>query len=343
MGFFDAIGLDSGQTNTMDRVLSLGKGDEATSETTAATEKKYAKLNAPKNEIKQLVYPNDLFSTKSGHGHFLLININKISGSMFDSNATKVENGKVVESPYSQPVVNGVKANSVRKHMGAQHVRTEESIALPMPQEVASNYGVTWNARELGAAGQLMRTAKNLDNVSLQDVANSLAEGSKNLVGGAIQSLTPLNTKDAAQLYTATNSNPFVEVLFQGTTNREHPMQFRFSPKNADESLTVREIIRRLKFHMHPEFKYKQNDSSYLLHPSVFDLTYMVMNDADGVRNPWLHRMSTCALTNCTVNYTGEGTYDVHGDNAPAQIIVDCVFIELEQMHKGRFEYGDSF
>ncbi|CAL9983550.1 baseplate tail tube cap [Vibrio phage K469] len=342
MGFFNAIGLSSGQTSTMDRVLAMDKDESSTTEV-PSTEKKYAKLNKPKNQVQQLVYPKNLLDSESGHGHFVLININKITGSMFNSKATKVENEQQVKSPYNQPVVNGSKANSIRKHMSIQHTRTEESIALPMPKELVANYGVIWNARELGVSGQLLRTARNLDNVNLKDVSNALSEESRKLVTGAVQTLTPLNTQDAAELYTGTRSNPFVEVLFNGTTNREHPMQFKFSPKNSDESLTVREIIRRLKFHMYPEFKFKQHDSSYMLHPSIFDLTFMVMRENDGVRNPWLHRMSTCALTNCQVNYTSEGDYTVHGDDAPTQIIVDCTFVELEQLHKGRFEYGDSF
>lgn len=338
MSLFGVIGLDSSQTSTMDRILSMDETADA-----SETEKKYKKLHTAQNEIKQVVYPKDLLNAEKGHGHFLLININKISGSMFTSKATRVENGDVVASPYSQPVVNGQKANSIRRSMGVQHVRTEESIALPMPSDIVANSSAIWNARELGTAGQLLKAGTNLDNISVQDMANTLSEESKKLVSGAIQSLTPLNTQDAAELYTGTRSNPFVEVLFNGTTNREFPMQFKFQPKNAEESLAVREIIRRLKFHMHPEFKFKKHDSSYMLHPSIFDLTFMVMRDNEGVRNPWLHRMSTCALTNCQVNYTSEGSYDIHENDAPVTVIVDCTFVELEQLHKGRFEYGDSF
>ncbi|QZI90540.1 hypothetical protein MYOV003v1_p0216 [Vibrio phage 207E48.1] len=342
MGLFDVIGLSSGQSDTMDRVLNLGGAGEGAGEV-STTEKKYAKLQQPQNEVKQLVYPSNLLKSDSGHGHFVLININKISGSMFSSKATRVENGGSIDSPYASPVVNGNRANSIRKHMGIQHVRTEESIALPMPDELVTNYGVIWNARELGATGQLLRSAVNMDNMNLKDVSNALSEESKKLVTGAIQTLTPLNTQDAAELHTGTRSNPFVEVLFNGTTNREQPLQFKFTPRTPEESLTVREIIRRLKFHMYPEFKFKQHDSSYMLHPSIFDLTFMVMKDNEGVRNPWLHRLSTCALTNCQVNYTSEGGYNIHDDDAPVTIVVDCTFVELEQLHKGRFEYGDSF
>lgn len=307
------------------------------------TEQKYSKLNKNKNEVKQLVYPSNLLDDQNGLGHFVLININKIKGSSFNSNATRVENGGHVESPYTQPVINGVRANSIRKHMKINHVRTEESIALPMPLELATNYGVMWAGQELGMAGQLLRAGVNYDNISLNDVANAVMEESKNLVTGAIQSLTPLNAKSAAELYTGTKANPFVEVLYRGTTNREFQLDFRFTPRSSDEAYTVREIIRRLKFHQHPEFKYKQHDSSYLLHPSIFDLTFMTVKNGSGVRNQWLHRMSSCALTNLAVNYTSEGDYNVHHDDSPVTTVLTLTFMELEQLHKGRFESGDSF
>ena len=65
----------------------------------------------------------------------------------------------------------------------------------------------------------------------------------------------------------------FLEVLFKGVRTRDINLDFKFLPRNNQQSKIVAEIIRRLKFHM-PEFKYRQSDSSYL-YPSTFDITFM--------------------------------------------------------------------
>lgn len=339
MGILRGIfGPSTGSVSTgkLDRVLNAGGK-------TTETQAKYQKLE-PKTTVKQLVYPSNLLKATNGMGHFILFNFNYISGSQFKSKVSRVENGGVVKSPYGKPVVYDQQANSARSSMLKVHKRSDESIAIYMPENITSTYSADWQSTELGIAGRLIKATKNFDNLTLDDVGNTLTEEAKNLVTGAIQTLTPINAKDAAELLTGTISNPFVEVLFKGVNNREFSYQFKFVPKNQNEAKTVREIIRRFKFHMMPEYKYKQNDSSYLLHPSTVDLTFMKI-DSNGVgeRNGWLHRMSTCAISNVSVDDAPDG-YTVHDDDAPVATVMDITLIELEQLHKGRFlNPGDTF
>lgn len=307
------------------------------------TQAKYNMLE-PKTEVKQLVYPSNLLKASNGMGHFILFNFNYISGSQFKSKVNRIENGGNVQSPFAKPVVYDKQSNSTRSSMLKVHKRSEESVAIYMPENISTTYSADWQTTELGIAGRLIKATRNFDNLDLNDVGNTLTEEAKNLVTGAIQTLTPINAKDAAELLTGTISNPFVEVLFKGVNNREFNYQFKFVPKNENEARTVREIIRRFKFHMMPEYKYKQNDSSYLLHPSTVDVTFMkITNQGVGERNGWLHRMSTCAISNVSVDEAPEG-YNVHHDDAPVATIMDITLIELEQLHKGRFlEPGDTF
>lgn len=306
------------------------------------TEKEYDKLKN-KRTNSQLKFPSELLTPGYGHGHFTLFNINVPQGSKFVDRNQKIENE--IESPYSSPVVDSTEAGSIRRHTAARQVRTNESIVLDMPNEISSNYGVQWNASELGIAGRAVQAYGNMSNISLGDVANAIKEESKRAVAGAVQAITPVNAEDAVELATGTISNPFVEVLFKGVNNRELNLRYVLSAKNREEMEEIRSIIRRLKYHQHPEYKYRENDSAYLLYPSTFDITFMYLDDSGSAqRNTWLFRMSTCGLTNIQTNYTPDGEYNVRFDNSPVSITLDLSFIELEQLHKGRFEDDeDSF
>ncbi|AXC34441.1 RNA polymerase binding protein [Vibrio phage YC] len=304
-----------------------------------STQAKYALLNQDANRgkgsVRQLVYPSDLLNAKMGHGHFFLIDFNEIVGTSFRSQAN---DGEAIVSGFDQPVVYQRDSGSLRKHSRMRHRRSGESIALMMPEGVQTNYGANWENIELGSAGQFLRTATNLDNLSLADVKNYALEQLKGATTGAIQAITPINAADAAELFTGTISNPYVEVLFKGVTNREFPMSFTFKPKSRDEADTIKEIARRLKFHMHPEYKYRETESAYMLHPSTVDLTFMKISE-EGIaeRNTWLWRMSTCGITNVALDVSGPDGYTPHKDDAPAIMKLDISFIELEPLHKGRF------
>jgi hypothetical protein len=61
----------------------------------------------------------------------------------------------------------------------------------------------------------------------------------------------------------------------------------------------------------------------------------------NGKRNPNLPRISTCALTQVRVNYSGGleqwATYE---DGMPIQVQMTLSFTELEMMHKALRELG---
>jgi len=307
-----------------------------------ATEQKYAKLNktADPSAQAQLVYPLALLDPTSTQGHYVLFNINQITGSSFTSKATqRIENEQA--NPYGEtPVFQSEGSASIRSKvkMSASYKRTIESMVLPMPENVISTYGVQWQGAELGTAAAVMNAIQNYDQITLQDVGNRLGESAKNTITGMVQGLTGFNAKDAADLYTGTIANPFVETLFKGVNNREIPMTFKFAARNEEESRVIHEIIRRFKFHMYPEYKYKSEGSSYFLYPSTFDITYMIRAD----HNKWLHRFSTCALTTMTVNDTAVGEYSVLSSDAPTQITIDLVFTEMETLTKNRFEDSEN-
>lgn len=314
------------------------------------TLKKAAKLdNNPSDlsNVSQLVFPKNILQN-FGTGHFVLINVNRLAGSRYQDKNYKVENPKGdIQSGLGnagEPVFYS-RGYTIQNKLagGSRYKRSKESIVFPMPESVATTYGIEWNAVELGQAGRLARELSTFGDNSLSDIGNAIGEGLKNVAAGAIETLTGVNVKQTAELYSGTIQNPFLEVLFKGVNTRDFSLEFKFSPRNKDESNTLAEIIRRLKFHAHPEFKYRENDSSFMLYPSNFDITFMKIQGGEATRNVWLHRINTSVLVGITED-SSAGGYAAHKDDSPVTRSLSLNFREVTPLRKKDFEsVEDSF
>lgn len=314
----------------------------------SSTKSKFERLKQSQADLKQvsqLVYPPNILNGV-GNGHFILININRLVSSAYQDTNYKVNGDRpdISSGLGDSPAFYG-RGYTIQGQLqgGGKYQRSKESIVLSMPDSFATSYGIEWNAVELGLAGRLAREISAFDQNTLRDVGNALGEGIKNSVAGAVESLTGLNVKQTAELYTGTIQNPFLEVLFKGVRTRDMNFDFKFLPKNAEESKLVAEIIRRLKFHMHPEFKYRESESSYFLYPSTFDITFMRVEEGEAKRNVWLHRVNTCALTGLSED-SSVGGPAFHKEGAPVARKMSLQFIELAPLRKSDFENAeDSF
>ena len=128
--------------------------------------------------------------------------------------------------------------------------------------------------------------------------------------------------------------NPNMELLFNGVTLRSFKFSFKLTPRSEDEAKEIKKIIRTLKLNMSPVVP--KNDN-FLKTPNVFNLNYMKGREP----HPFLHKFKTCALTDMSVNYTGEGLYATYSDASPISMIMDLTFKELEPIYD--IDYEDGF
>ena len=120
--------------------------------------------------------------------------------------------------------------------------------------------------------------------------------------------------------------NPNMELFFNGVSLRSFKFSFKLTPRNKDEGIEIKRIIRTLKVNMAPKIT---TENLYLSTPNVFELTYKQgAND-----HPFLHKFKTCALTDMSVNYTGDGVYATYDDATPISMIMDLTFKELEPIY----------
>jgi hypothetical protein len=144
----------------------------------------------------------------------------------------------------------------------------------------------------------------------------------------------------ASQLFarqTGNILNPNMELLFEGVNLRSFKFSFKLTPRGPQEAAEVKNIIRTLKKNMTPQI-----DGIYLNTPNIFELTYKKGSD----NHPFLHKFKQCALTDMSVNYTGEGVYATYGGSVkdgggtPVSMIMDLGFKELEPIYSGDYNDG---
>ena len=126
------------------------------------------------------------------------------------------------------------------------------------------------------------------------------------------------------------NSN--LELLFNAPTLREFSFQYRFSPRNRDEAISVNRIIRTFKQGMAAKkLNGSAGEASYFLGtPNVFKLRYRTEG---GAQIEGVNKIKVCALTGFSVNYAADGNWSAYEKGQPVSSIVNMSFKELEPVY----------
>lgn len=128
--------------------------------------------------------------------------------------------------------------------------------------------------------------------------------------------------------------NPQLEVIFKQVEFRTYQFNFTFTPKNAQEAQTVKEIIKQFRFHQLPELD-QGGAGRYFIVPSFFQLEHIFQ----GNENTNLHKFAPCVLQSVFIDYAPNGwlTYE---DAFPVQTTMVLAFQEIEIMTKERIKEG---
>jgi len=228
-------------------------------------------------------------------------------------------------------------------------------IQLPIPSNVqdgnsVSYEGATLNGLVAAAAGGTQDLIRSLSNISspseIYGVLENILKKAGTQIGGDANIAADFVNKYLVsqavgvlggnitpnQLFAREQGvilNPNMELLFNGPTLRQFRFSFKMTPRDNKESVEIAKIINEFKQSMAPKVTNKGGGNLFLKTPNVFELRYR-----KGTGNhPFLHRFKQCALTDMSVNYTGEGTYASYGDGTPISMIMDLTFKELEPVY----------
>lgn len=247
------------------------------------------------------------------------------------------------------------KGRLANKSQTSKNVKSSEgTIFLPIPSNIQDGNSVKYTEGELdGLTAEVLgfvldqmspSEAINLNNIGTiiadflkeatdltlkPEIAShftrSLAAQAANMPFGGNLTASQLLARQSGNIV-----NPNMELLFDGVTIRSFKFSFKMTPRGKDEMEHVKSIIRHFKKSMTPS----SSGDVYLSTPKVFELTYMKGNGP----HPFLHKFKPCALTDCSVNYTGEANYATYQDGTPVSMVMDLGFKELEPIYNDDYE-----
>jgi hypothetical protein len=214
--------------------------------------------------------------------------------------------------------------------------RTTDAIMLPIESIPSVKYSMKYKDFDFGMLGGILGGSSAIDS----NIAGKMGEG----VAAAIASIGKLasgvpglggvgeTAVQAGKLAAKVATNPFKEVLFEAVNFRTFGFSYTFLPKSLSEVYNVKRIIDLFKFHMHPELS---KDGLFYIYPSEFDIQYYFQ----GRQNEFLHKISTCVLTDMSVNY-GNEYFSSFREGEPTEIRMNLTFQETELLTKERISKG---
>jgi hypothetical protein len=227
--------------------------------------------------------------------------------------------------------------------------RAAGSITLYMPDTVTqtqvANYDAVSMTEAFGDAGLIAQAggtviksaiaAAESDSINFGQTPGSgaIAEAGAKVAGatGAFGG----NIEKALLFSAGVAKNPQVELLFENIANREFLFDFKFVPRNPQESKDIIKIIQTFRFFAAPEIP-TLGKGRYFIPPSEFDIQFMVGNKI----NPNLPLISTCVLEGIDVNYGSAGQWTAFFDGMPVEISMQLRFKEVEILHKELIQQG---
>lgn len=171
---------------------------------------------------------------------------------------------------------------------------------------------------------------------SLEDIAKGVRANNKEIGAG----LAAYFASEAAGgnqgfLTRATGAvlNNNLELLFQGPSLRSFNFTFSMSARFKEEAEEIRKIIRFFKQGMSVK---RAEGNLFLKTPNIFDIQYYFKDK----EHPYINKIKTCALQNCSVNYTPAGNYATYDDGAMTQYDITLTFGEIEPLFDD--DYGQT-
>ena len=241
---------------------------------------------------------------------------------------------------------------------------------LPIPMGLADTNAVTWGEDTLGPFGELVAGAAasgmNSQNRNIGEVAqsmmNSIASGTanfgentsnesktriQNYLAGMAANIAGANV-DPSSLMTRSSGSIMhsnLELLFKGVNLRQFGYSWEFSPRNEDEAMEVKHIIRLFKQAMSPSDGSSPGvggggggTSWFIESPAIFQLQFM----QGGRAHPFLHSFKPCAMTDISMNYAASAMHSTYDDGTPVHMQMRCSFKEINPIYNEDYDHPSA-
>jgi hypothetical protein len=233
----------------------------------------------------------------------------------------------------------GGKSNSIQLSQGAT-TKIDTQIALYMPPSISVSYNSKYGEQEIGVlasagagiidafAGKSGADMGTAIRKSLDEAGKGTETAVMKILDTAAPGATALLALEKGAVRT-----PKMELMFEGIGRREFSYEFTFIPKSEKEADMVQKIVKEFKFHMASD--YRDGTFREMNIPSFFNIRYMYKSGP----NPFLNKISTCALENMEVSY-GADRFVAYERGVPQTTKISLKFKEMEIITKTQIEQG---
>lgn len=203
-------------------------------------------------------------------------------------------------------------------------LRSRGTIRLPIPDALKDTTSVTYGQTNLSSAiGAGLEAAAGLG------PANSTLGGIASIAGATIEGTALTVTTalageagKAAQAYYGITPNPYQTILFEKPNFKTHSFTWKLVPKDANESNTIRNIVRTFQYHMLPGVS--DDIGLFFSFPSMVTVSLFPSSE-------FLYRFKPCVIDNVTVNYSpGSSPSFYRGTGAPTAVTITISLKEIE-------------
>jgi hypothetical protein len=250
-----------------------------------------------------------------------------------------------------EPLPGGITTNKDGLVTSQNYKRLKTAIVLPIMEAPSVRYSADWDATALGpVVGYMMTNGGGGGNafMDMGDLGGLLGDAVKSIGLASLNTFLPDSADgntSRADIFSAIKRaaiNDHRTQLFRNMRFRDFQFQYKLTARNQKEMATIKNIVNKFKFHMHPD---TAKGNIFLTYPSEFDIVFYFKNieNAGSQSSTYdtqnLFKISTCALTDCQVDY-GDGAFATFTDGAPIEVNLKLSFLELELLTKERIAEG---
>lgn len=236
-----------------------------------------------------------------------------------DYNYDGTRKGFISESDYYDNKTQGAKK--------AANARASAGISLPIPQNLVDNYSVKVGAFELGITGATALDAMtdsgrnaaladvkkaisdvqggSIDDVTLSGVTSTLKSASAFMGRNALESLPGgAGIAGAVDIAAGTTVNPHVALKFDGVDLKQHTFNWQLSPRNEEEAIQIKDMIRYIKSRMLPSYTLGGTSSlsrSLMSYPNLIDIYFTGLNQS------YFYYFKPAMINTFTTDFTPQG------------------------------------
>lgn len=218
---------------------------------------------------------------------------------------------------------------------------TGEQICLNMPNDIGSNFTGAWGGKETtsltqvalgvvqggaraaatGDFGKLKGTIEKLtDNSTYKDVAKAMGDDGLKFLANTFANLPGLGSNlvanDVLQLTTGNILNPNTELLYGGTSLRQHGYSFKMIPQSKKEAGEVIKIVREFQKACLPKLNgaiFGIDGRNFISVPPLCEVIFY----NKGKENTNLPKYKLSGITSVNVSFVTDGNYMSFRDGEP--------------------------